>query len=55
MRINGESVAKWDLLGYDQLVAVHHINDDLESEWHLEEYVRPAHEFFEAQLAMPAV
>jgi thioredoxin reductase len=34
-----------------QLVAVHHIQDDLESEWHLPEYVEPARAFFEDQLA----
>lgn len=33
-----------------ELVAVHHIQDDLESEWHLPEYVGPARAFFEAQL-----
>lgn len=32
-------------------VAEHHIQDDLESEWHLPEYVEPAREFFAAQLA----
>lgn len=34
-----------------ELVAEHHIQDDLESEWHLDEYVKPALAFFEAQLA----
>lgn len=38
-----------------RLLAVHHINDDLESEWYLDEYVKPAEAFFDAQLAMPAV
>lgn len=36
---------------HNELVAEHHIQDDLESEWHLEEYVKPALAFFEAQLA----
>ena len=35
----------------DEQVAEHHIHDDLESEWHKEIYVRPAREFFEAQIA----
>lgn len=34
-----------------ELVAEHHIQDDLESEWHLPEYVNPAREFFASQLA----
>ena len=33
-----------------QLVAEHHINDDLEHEWFLPEYVEPAMAFFQAQL-----
>lgn len=33
------------------LVAEHHINDDLENEWVLPEYVEPARAFFRAQLA----
>ncbi|HSF83174.1 MAG TPA: NAD(P)-binding domain-containing protein [Anaerolineales bacterium] len=32
-------------------VTEHHIQDDLESEWYLEEYVEPARVFFNAQLA----
>ncbi len=32
------------------LVAEHHIQDDLESEWHLDEYVKPALAFFTEQL-----
>jgi thioredoxin reductase len=36
---------------YGQPVAEHHIQDDLESEWYLDEYVQPAKQFLEAQLA----
>jgi hypothetical protein len=36
---------------YSQLVAEHHIQDDLESEWYRDEYRWPALAFFEAQLA----
>ena len=32
-----------------ELVALHHINDDLENEWYLDEYVEPARAFFQAQ------
>ncbi|MFN2197684.1 MAG: NAD(P)-binding domain-containing protein [Anaerolineales bacterium] len=36
---------------HSELVTEHHIQDDLESEWHLDEYVKPALAFFESQLA----
>lgn len=36
---------------HGKIVAEHHINDDLESEWYLDEYVVPAREFFMKQLA----
>ena len=36
---------------YDKPVAIHHIQDDLENEWYLDEYVLPAREFFTVQLA----
>ncbi len=36
---------------FDKLVATHHIQDDLENEWYLDEYVKPARAFFNAQLA----
>jgi thioredoxin reductase len=39
---------------YDQLVAIHHIQDDLENEWVLDEYVKPARAFFRAQLVNSA-
>jgi hypothetical protein len=32
------------------LVSEHHIQDDLENEWYLDEYVQPAREYFETQL-----
>jgi thioredoxin reductase len=38
---------------YDRrkLVSEHHVNDDLENEWYLEEYVEPLRGYLEAQLA----
>lgn len=33
-----------------RLVAVHHIHDDLENEWHHEHFVEPAHTFLREQL-----
>jgi thioredoxin reductase len=35
---------------HGMLVNEHHIQDDLESEWYLDEYVEPAREYFKAQL-----
>jgi thioredoxin reductase len=34
-----------------EMVSQHHIQDDLESQWYLEEYVKPAKAYFEKQLA----
>jgi hypothetical protein len=36
---------------YGELVSEHHIQDDLESQWYLEEYVKPARAYFDAQLS----
>jgi thioredoxin reductase len=36
---------------HKMLVTEHHIQDDLESEWNREEYIKPALAFFEEQLA----
>lgn len=35
---------------YDELVAEHHIQDDLESQWYKEIYVQPALAFFQTQI-----
>ena len=35
----------------ETLVAEHHVQDDLENQWHLDVYVEPAMAFMEAQLA----
>jgi hypothetical protein len=36
---------------YGELVAEHHVQDDVENEWCLEEYMRPARVFFNAHLS----
>ena len=38
-----------------ELKAEYHIQDDLENEWWLEEYARPARAWFDAQLSRGAV
>ena len=35
---------------FGKVIAAHHVNDDLESEWHKPEYVEPALAFFREQL-----
>jgi len=39
---------------YGELVAEHHVHDDLESQWYKEEYVQPALAWFKEQLAPEA-
>ena len=34
-----------------EFISEHHIQDDLESQWYLEEYVKPARAYFDTQFA----
>jgi len=36
---------------FGEFVSEHHIQDDLESQWYLEEYVQPARAYFETQIS----